>query len=229
MDIVLHKRFWINQLIDAGTHGQVFDGFDTKLKQNIAVKIVPEAKLSISKFNREITVIKKLNEVSDIGFTQLVFKGKWKKYNYYVMSKLGSSLKALRDLTYSFSLENVLMVSLQLLRRIKTLHSINYVHRDIKQANLLFGIGDSINTLHLIDFGLTKKASRFSGEIPKEIFEKDLVSLSGTPNYASINLHSGWDLCFKTDDIESMLYLIIHLIKGKLPWEQCRTDDNYYE
>ena len=254
LNIVLNKRFWIEKLIDAGTHGQVFNGVDTLVKptRSVAVKIIPEAKMSTRKFNREIQVIRRLNAASHVGFPELIFKGKCKIYNYYVMEKLGSSLKYLRSLTQKFTIQNVLMCALQMVERLRTIHKFNFIHRDMKPANLLFGVKDSfegtltkqftkfeptlsyiddnINTLYLIDYGLTKREDRFDeDEIPPEIFEKDMVSLSGTPNYASINLHSAWDLCFKKDDLEGMLYVIIHMCKGKLPWEDCRTDDNYYE
>lgn len=181
----------IEKLIDAGTHGQVFDGYDLETCKCIAVKIVPESKLSSKKFNREIHVIRDLNEVTfNKGFTQLVYKGKCKKYNFYVMDKLGNSLKFMRNLINQYTLENVLMIALQMLDRLEVLHSLNYVHRDIKPANVLFGTDEKLDVLHVIDFGLTKRVSRFKdAKIPPQIFHRDQVNLSGTPNYASVNLH----------------------------------------
>ena len=72
------------------------------------------------------------------------------------MIKLGNSLKFMKGITNKFTLENVLMITLQLLYRLKILHSLGYVHRDIKPANLLFGLDLKIDVLHVIDFGLTK-------------------------------------------------------------------------
>lgn len=166
---------------------------------------------------------------NNYGFTQLVYRGKWKKYNFYVMIKLGNSLKDMSKIILRYTLENVLMIAVQLLSRLKILHSLGYVHRDIKPANLLFGTNESLNVLHIIDFGLAKKMSKFNwDEVPAFLFEMQNVSLSGTPNYASVNLHWGWEECFKSDDIEGMLYLLIYLLRGYLPWEDLRTDDNYY-
>lgn len=145
------------------------------------------------------------------------------------MEKLGNSLRFIRDIINRFTLENVLMIALQMVARLRILHSLNYVHRDIKPANVLFGRNEKFDVLHLIDFGLTKKVSKIkTHHIPPSIFEKENVALAGTPNYASINLHCGWEECFKKDDIEGLAYMLVHMMKGKLPWENLRTDDNYY-
>jgi hypothetical protein len=66
------------------------------------------------------------------------------------------------------------------------------------------------------------------GNPPSIIFKKKYVRLSGTPNFASINLHCGWENCFFKDDVEGLLYMLVHMLKGSLPWENLRTDDNYY-
>lgn len=203
---------------------------DLETQGPIAIKLVPESKLSTKKFNREIQVIKELNMQSDnYGFTQLIYRGRWKNYNFYVMEKLGNSLKFMRKLIHKFTLDNVLAIAMQMINRLEILHSLGYVHRDIKPANVLFGVNEKLDVLHVIDFGLTKKVSRIKeGPVPSQIFYRDFVSLSGTPNYASINLHWGWEECFRKDDIEGLVYMLIHMLKGGLPWETWRIDDNYY-
>jgi len=52
----LKKILIVGKQIGAGTHGQVFRGTDLQFNTPIAVKIVPEMKLSAIKFKREITV-----------------------------------------------------------------------------------------------------------------------------------------------------------------------------
>lgn len=140
-------------------------------------------------------MIKQLNRMSNnFGFTQYITKGKSKAYNYYIMEKLGNSLKDMKSLIEHYTLENVLMIGIQMLNRLEVLHSQGYVHRDIKPANVMFGTGPKLNIIHIIDFGLIKRVSKFKEEkVPDSLFKQNCVSLSGTPNYASINLHCGWE------------------------------------
>ena len=46
---------------------------------------------------------------------------------------------------------------MQLLQKIRVLHSFNIIHNDIKPANILFGLKDKRNELFIIDFGLAEK------------------------------------------------------------------------
>lgn len=75
--------------------------------------------------------------------------------------------------TKGLRMKHVLMIGIQLLRRIKTLHSLGFVHGDIKPANIMFGRGNKKNILFLIDYGLTKKEDTFlKNQIPSYIFNK---------------------------------------------------------
>jgi len=127
-------------------------------------------------------------------------------------------------------MKHVLMIGQQVLYRIRDLHSLDFVHGDIKPLNLVFGREKYKNVLTLIDFGLTQKESSFPDNLYNStIYEKENLMLRGTPNYASINLHLGWNKIFKKDDLESFFYLLIFLSKGRLPWADLPKDgrDNY--
>jgi serine/threonine protein kinase len=43
------------------------------------------------------------------------------------------------------------------LNRITSLHSKGFIHRDVKPANLMLGIGEKSKLVHLVDFGLSRK------------------------------------------------------------------------
>lgn len=50
----------------------------------------------------------------------------------------------------------------------------------------------------------------------------DKKSFIGTTRYASIAAHKGYEIGRK-DDIESLIYVIIYCITGKLPWQNLQN------
>lgn len=54
-------------------------------------------------------------------------------------------------------MKTIIQLGIQMINRIETLHSRNFIHRDIKPQNFLIGGFGNTNLLYLIDFGLAKK------------------------------------------------------------------------
>ena len=76
------------------------------------------------------------------------------------MQLLGTNLKDLRQ-PFSrgkFSIETIIIIGLQLVNRLKSIHSVGYAHRDLKPANIVIGKSETeANFIYLIDFGLSKE------------------------------------------------------------------------
>lgn len=98
---------------------------------------------------------------------------------------------------------------------IEEIHQQGILHNDIKPDNFCLGATDDTkNQLYLVDFGIAKNY-RIKGEhIP---FKRRGEFGIGTARYASINAHIGIALS-RRDDLESIGYVLLYLLKGDLPW-----------
>lgn len=95
------------------------------------------------------------------------------------------------------------------------MHERLYIHRDLKPDNIMMGIGGLSNTVHLIDFGLSRLVidPKSGHHIPFRT-GKNLI---GTCRYVSINSHLGYQLS-RRDDLLTLGYVMINFVKGRLPW-----------
>ena len=107
---------------------------------------------------------------------------------------------------------------ISILQIISKVHDAGVVHRDIKPENFMFNIeikkdGCIEKKINIIDFGL----SRFYMKGDKHVTNTYNKSIVGTLRYISRYVHEG-NVYSRRDDIISIIYVAIYLIKGKLPW-----------
>jgi casein kinase 1 len=98
----------------------------------------------------------------------------------------------------------------------ESIHNRNVIHRDLKPENILLGRTDNeAHMIYLVDFGISKV---FRDNQGRHISFKENKPFIGTTRYASIAAHNGNELGRK-DDLESLGYVLIFLLKGVLPWQ----------
>jgi serine/threonine protein kinase len=96
------------------------------------------------------------------------------------------------------------------------LHDRHYVHLDVKPDNFALGFGELSNQVFLIDFGLSQL---FRDPATRTHTVQTIgCSVIGTIRYSSINCHLGLTPS-RRDDLESLVYVIVYLAKGGLPWQ----------
>jgi len=80
----------------------------------------------------------------------------------------------------------------------------------------MVGSGEDRKVVYVIDFGLAKRFRDL--KTGQHIAIKGGKSLVGTARYASIASHEGYEQC-RRDDLESLGYLLLYFMIGKLPWQ----------
>ena len=136
-------------------------------------------------------------------------------YNLIVMQLLGKNLQQIFEINGNFSIKTVCLLAIQMISILEHIHNKGVIHRDIKPENFVLGKENERNSKHLylIDFGFSKF---FDKNCLNDIVT-DKKNLIGTPRYASINALRGIEQSMR-DDLESVGYILVYLLKGKLPW-----------
>ena len=216
MTLVVEGKYRILSKIGEGSFGKIFQGINSHTDEIVAIKIEKSSESSLLK--NEAKIYKLLED--NPGIPKLRSFGKEGVFNYMVMDLLGKSLEDCRvDCGGTLSLKTVLGLGVQMLRRIETIHENGIIHRDIKPDNFL--IKDGSNLVNVIDFGL---ARRYTDKNGNHIKEESGRKLTGTARYASLNVHRGFTPS-RRDDLESIGYVLLYLLLGKLPWQSIKCND----
>ena len=205
----LENNYAILIKLGSGSFGSVWRLMDRKTKKEYAVKIED---LTNSRLKNEHKIYTKLSSCA-FGIPKVKRYFESEKYCYLIMELLGKNLEQLFvENKKSFSLNVVLKFGIDMIDILEQMHINGYIHRDIKPNNFIIGIND--DNIYITDFGLSKKYIQNS----KHICMKVERSLVGTARYASLNVHEGVEPS-RRDDLESVGYMLIYFLKGKLPWQ----------
>lgn len=186
---------------------------------------------SDSKLAHEYSVYRALSGLP--GIPRVYWYGREGLYDVLVLDRLGSSFEAMvrtpvlsitAIFTYATQMVFFLHVFMYLclclclskLSILKSLHNRHYVHLDVKPDNFMLGIDELSSQVFLIDFGLAQLFRNPATRSYTPQFSRS--SVIGTVRYSSINRHLGLTPS-RRDDLESLVYVIVYLVKGRLPWQ----------
>ena len=211
-NLIIFKKYKITKKLAEGAFGNIYKGICIETNELVAIKIEQKNK---GKPLLE-TEAYFLYSLKGLGIPEVLSFGRVKNYNVLVEPLLDKSLfDIFNENRKRMTLEDICLIANQIIDRIQWVHSKNIVHRDIKPDNFLIGRKDP-NIVYLIDFGLSKKYK--SSTTGKHIRFGFTGKLTGTVRFASANALRGGEQSRK-DDLESIGYMLIFFMRGKLPWQ----------
>ncbi|XP_066123271.1 serine/threonine-protein kinase VRK2 isoform X2 [Saccopteryx bilineata] len=148
------------------------------------------------------------------GLTE--FKGR----RFMIMERLGIDLQKISDQNGTFKKSTVLQLGIRMLDVLEYIHENEYVHGDIKAANLLLGYKNP-DRVYLADYGLAYRYCPNGNH--KQYQENPRKGHNGTMEFTSLDAHKGVALS-RRSDLEILGYCLLRWLCGRLPWERNLRD-----
>ncbi|XP_055333795.1 synaptopodin-like isoform X2 [Paramacrobiotus metropolitanus] len=224
----MHVGIWfaIGEAFAKGGFGEVRYGYHKSMSaKRFAVKIESVGHTGMRHLSAEYNIYSILGDAP--GIPRCYYYGLCgTAHNALVMDLLGPSLDDIfEQMKRKFTLRCVCLIALQCFERLQYMHNKGVVHGDVKGENFLTGLPNEgmDNVIYIVDFGL----SQVLKDQGKGVFlynENSIVCPSGTPRYMSVSAHNGNALSYR-DDLESLAYVLVYFLKGRLPWQGIHEKD----
>uniref|UniRef100_A0A0R3RGU5 Protein kinase domain-containing protein n=1 Tax=Elaeophora elaphi TaxID=1147741 RepID=A0A0R3RGU5_9BILA len=174
----------------------------------------------------DCTVLRGAQSLGSKHFCEIIDRGKQPdRFRFIIMKLVGRNLWDLRveRPEQRFTLNTALKAAEQCLESIEHLHTVGFLHRDIKPGNFAIGRPEANehHTIFMLDFGLCRQFSSGSKDLR---LPRASAPFRGTTRYASIAALRQMEQSRK-DDVESWLYITVEWTAGSLPWRKLKGPD----
>ncbi|XP_030444172.2 casein kinase 1-like protein HD16 [Syzygium oleosum] len=170
-----------------------------------------------------------LGEGHGIPLPQVHYRGQQGDYHVMIMDMLGPSLQATLDnVIPNLPLEAIACIAVEAISILEKLHSRGYIHGDVKPGNFLLGPPGTPEEkrLFLTDLGLaTRWQDPSTGSHVK--YNQTPDDFRGTIPFASVHTQLG-RTSSRRNDLESLVYMLVYLIRGHLPWQSDQGEDKAF-
>lgn len=187
-----------------GSFAKVYEGFDKRLRQRVAIKVIDKRKILEPKrralIQTEVNILARMKQKNIVEFHRLVEDH---KRIFLVMSLCGTSTvnvfwrqfqdKRLND-------EQAYAIFSQIAKGVRYMHEHNVAHRDLKLTNILI---DDHYAVKVIDFGFACEANEMHR------------MYCGTPSYMSPEIVEKKLYAPKPTDVWAMGVILYKLLSGE--------------
>lgn len=218
LDTIIFKKYKPIKIISKSKFYYVYLGKNIDDKTNVMIK----CNIRNKKINTLENEAYLLYYLKGKGIPKIITFGRHKKFNILIEQQLGKSLFTLFfEHGKQLGIKDCCMFGLQALDRLELIHSKFIIHRDIEPIN--FFIGNKNKSLfYITDFLLAKKY--MSSKTGKHIKYSINNKWSGSTTFVSANVQKGIEPS-RRDDIESLFYVLLFLMKGSLPWQNISKEN----
>ena len=154
----------IVSFLGEGGMGRVFRAHDTKLKRDVAIKVLPDEFSRdadrIARFQREAEALAALNHTNIAGIHDFV---RTEESQFLVLELVEGETLAERIAREPLPLNEVLQIATQIAEALEEAHERGIIHRDLKPANIKVTPDGKVKVL---DFGLAKIWEPSSATMP---------------------------------------------------------------
>jgi len=205
--------------LGSGGMGNVYRARDTKLKRDVAIKVLPEAYASdrerMARFEREAQVLASLNHPNIASIYGLE---KSEGVFALILELVAGQTLEERIERGSIDIEHAIAIAKQIVEGLEAAHGKGIIHRDLKPANAMI---TEDGTIKLLDFGLAKA---LEGNAPEGVDDSNSPTLSrratqagvllGTAGYMSPEQARGKPVDKRTD-IWALGVVLFEMLTGK--------------
>ncbi|MFX0198908.1 MAG: protein kinase [Candidatus Hodarchaeota archaeon] len=206
---IFADRYEIIEELGKGGMGKVYRVEDTKVKEEIALKLIkPEIsadKKTIERFRNELKTARKIRHKNVCGMFDL---GEEKGQHYITMEYVsGGDLKRFIRRAAPLNTARTIFITKQICEGLEEAHSLGIVHRDLKPNNIMI---DDNGNARIMDFGIarTVKGKGITGS----------GVMIGTPEYMSPEQVEAKEVDQRSD-IYSVGIIMYEMLTGRLPFE----------
>jgi len=212
-----------------GSYGKVFKAFWADGGIDVAFKVELHsssrdlfrrtgAPKDYTKIEHEFRMMHLMNGTE--GFPRIYARDFSGRMKYYVMELLGPSLGSLRSKLPGKRIprKQLAQIASQMVTRLEALHKKGFLMYDIHTGNFLI----KKNTVYAIDLGMAYPYRYKDGDHVEDRFRPFIKSNMKNPHYVSRRDGLGRP-CSRRDDFERILFVLVKLAIGSLPWDPIKS------